>query len=278
MLEGRKTFQRDEDQWIEIPVPPIISEYMFQQAQNRLDENAKHSRRKPKRGRFYLLRGMIFCVHCRKPYVCQAISAGKNRRLRPSLVYRHRLKEGHCMNMQLNANPIEADVWRKVVQVILNPEKLLEGYQLTHEQSQAALHMKREHLRTLHEAEKSLKDKRTQLNILYSDVQVNMSREEYLEGRLVINEELESIGKQIEETEAEIADIPTPADLETFARFTAEVREYVLGNIDPPVSDKRRMLELLNVKVWIDEDGNNSISGSFPQNSDDGTRSFKWTQ
>ncbi len=268
-LEGRETHKRDAREWIEVAIPAIIPEYMFQQAQKRLDENSKHSRRKPKRGRFYLLRGMIYCTVCNKPYVCQAVSVGKNRRKRPTLVYRHRLSEGHCMNAQISASFVESEVWGKMVELIMEPEKLLDGYQLSHEQSQAKLQQKQEHLRTLHDAREKVKKNRTQLTIIYSDVDLGMTKDEYLESRLILNQELENIEAQIAEVEAEISSIPTHVDLATFRDFTAEIREYVTGNIEPPPADKRRMLELLNIKVWIDENGEIELTGSFPKNQGD---------
>ncbi len=268
-LDGRQIRSRDRSEWIEIPIPPIISEYLFQQAQKRLKENSKHLRREPKKGRFYLLRGLIFCAVCEKPYICQAVPAGKNRRLRPSLIYRHRKQEGHCMNAQISAASVEGEVWDKLVGLIMKPEKLIDGYKRSHDQSRANLRQKQEYLQTLLEKRDKLIRQKSQLNIMYSDVDLRMTKEEFMDAKLILDQALDEVTEQVAETEAEIISLPTPADLETFADFTAEIREYLLGNIDPPPADKRRMLELLDFKVLVNEDKAFKITGSFPQNGDE---------
>ena len=50
-------------EWIEIPVPAIISEELFQAVQHQLDENRKHARQR-RRGAAYLLQGLTVCGHC----------------------------------------------------------------------------------------------------------------------------------------------------------------------------------------------------------------------
>lgn len=265
-LHGRTIQERDSKDWIEIKIPSLISTYIFRTAAERLEGNRKHVRRSPKRGRFYLLGGMVFCTKCKRPYVCQAAKNSTRRRHRPGLIYRHRLSEGHCSNRQLSADYLEAIVWEEMVKLINEPEQLLQGYQSAQEHSGVRLEQKHEQLKTLHGALEAVKTKRAQLTFIYSDPEVQMSREEFLELRLQLNTELEEIEKQIEDLEVEIASMPTPADLKTFTNFTAEIREYTLGNIEPTVADKRRLLELLNVKVWLDQGEIVSITGNFPKN------------
>ena len=279
-LGGRTVEARDSNEWIHIPIPAIITPYMFHQAQKRLLQNKKHTRRKPKRGRFYLLRGMVFCKKCLKPYVCQANNIGNRKQARPTLIYRHRLKEGHCMNRQISAPSLDNEVWERVAEIIMEPQKLFEGYEKSYEQNMQNQLLKQEQLKSLKEAEKSLKQKKAQLTLIYSDVEIGMSKEEYLEAKLLLDQQLSDVLDQVSEIEADLAALPTPADLETFTNFTAEIRQYINGNVNPPLNERRRLLELLNVKVWINEDGNMSIEGNFPQNRGGGDvmRALYWTQ
>jgi site-specific DNA recombinase len=55
--------ERPKEEWIGLSVPPIISEDLFQKAQNRLRENKKVASRNRKRT--YLYAGILFCGYCR---------------------------------------------------------------------------------------------------------------------------------------------------------------------------------------------------------------------
>src|SRR5690606_25488004 len=86
---------RDESEWIEISIPPIIDLLTFNSAQERFAQNKLTRRRLPTR--FYLLNGLIFCEECRKPYSGGTKRAtNKNRLKNDSQYYRHREKENGC--------------------------------------------------------------------------------------------------------------------------------------------------------------------------------------
>ena len=53
--------------WIEIPVPALISEELFVAVQQQLEENRKHARAR-RRGAAYLLQGLTVCGHCHYAY------------------------------------------------------------------------------------------------------------------------------------------------------------------------------------------------------------------
>jgi site-specific DNA recombinase len=59
---------RPKEEWIAIPVPPIISREVWEQAQQQLAANARFSPRNNRR-RTYLLRGLVRCDLCGKAYV-----------------------------------------------------------------------------------------------------------------------------------------------------------------------------------------------------------------
>ncbi len=62
--------------------------------------------------------------------------------------------------------------------------------------------------------------------------------------------------------------------METFA---AEVRERLAGNYDPSPEEKRQILELLHVRVWIGIDGGVRVSGWFGQEDETSTRQLSTT-
>ncbi len=123
---GKRLIERDRREWIRIEVTPIIESWIFEEAQMKLDENHKAKRSRP--SRFYLLTGMVFCAECEKPYSTQSQPAGRNRRIVDGQSYRHRVAQGHCINRQISARRLEPIVWDEVVKVILDPEKLHQGY------------------------------------------------------------------------------------------------------------------------------------------------------
>ncbi|MCL4267063.1 MAG: recombinase family protein [Anaerolineae bacterium] len=269
-LTGKIVMPRERNKWIQIEIPPIISRYLFNLAQRRLADNKDHRRRQTKRGRFYLLQGMIFCTRCLKPYVAQTRQAGRGKSVRPSLTYRHRLKEGHCSNKTIAAQTIEIPVWHKVSQLILEPQILLDGYEKSLEQYQQGLGYHRQHLQTLHaEKEKASLKKQALLNS-YLDPEIGLTKEEYLITKSQLENTENDILARIQELEGELASIPTPADLETFEAFTSEIREFILGDVEPLPFEKRRLFALMNIKVWIDPDGGAiEITGSFHRTGDD---------
>ncbi|MCP4379293.1 MAG: recombinase family protein [bacterium] len=63
----------DRDTWIEIPVPPLVSEELFQAVQHQLDENRKRARI-GSRGACYLLQGLTVCGHCHYAYYGKKVS------------------------------------------------------------------------------------------------------------------------------------------------------------------------------------------------------------
>jgi site-specific DNA recombinase len=54
--------ERPKEEWVELSVPPIVSEELFERVQNRLRENRELASRNTKRT--YLYGGVIFCGYC----------------------------------------------------------------------------------------------------------------------------------------------------------------------------------------------------------------------
>ena len=71
--KGGSTVRTDPSHWIEIPVPAIISEALFQSVQEQLAENRKTARQRSD-GAVYLLQGLVTCGHCRYAYYGKKIS------------------------------------------------------------------------------------------------------------------------------------------------------------------------------------------------------------
>ena len=58
--------ERPREEWIEIPVPALVSEEQFAQAQEQLEAKKRHARRRTKEPT--LLQGMLVCRRCSYAY------------------------------------------------------------------------------------------------------------------------------------------------------------------------------------------------------------------
>src|SRR5690606_20313007 len=200
----------------------------------------------PKRGRFYLLRSLIVCRHCRKPYVAQARKAGKRSR-KPHLVYRHRKSEGHCTNHQLSASSIESFVWKQVREAIMNPEVLMRGYEKALKEQEGRLVDARKRLAIIQERRTMSEQKKQNLIDLFLENRID--RDEFDAVRARLSEEINRLDVVIEELEEEIGQQPVAPDLASFRAFTEEIRTFIIESGEPPVTQKRRIFETLDVTV-----------------------------
>jgi len=224
-------------------------------------------RAQPKR--FYLLTGMVFCKDCGRPYITQTQLAGKERRLNDAPVYRHRAKEGHCTNRTVSARRLEPIVWDEVVRILLDPTKLREGYEGSLEQQEQTRSRHKAHLETLQQQLHKLDKERNNLTELYIDPDVKMTKTEFLDQKARIDAEESSIIRDMEKLQVELANLPTPADLETLEIFAEKIRARLNGNYEPTPEEKRKILQLLHAKVWIGNDGRVTVSGWFDSEEQD---------
>jgi site-specific DNA recombinase len=130
------TVRTDPSDWIEIPVPAIVSEALFQSVQEQLDENRKAARQRS-HGAVYLLQGLTVCGHCRYAYYGKKISKGAAKgNIRHYAYYRcigtdaYRFGgERVCENKQIRTDQLDDLVWQQVVELLANPGRLKTEYE-----------------------------------------------------------------------------------------------------------------------------------------------------
>ena len=119
-LKGRRptgdtaNHDRPRSEWLEIPVPPLISEETFALAHERLAQNTHFARRRTKTPT--LLQGLLVCQHCgyslyrrRRHYRCWGIDG-----------YRH--PHGPvCPNRPVRQDQLDALVWGEVMRLLDDP-------------------------------------------------------------------------------------------------------------------------------------------------------------
>jgi site-specific DNA recombinase len=257
--KGKRLIERSRDEWIEIAIEPIVDEAVFNQAQRRLEHNREVRRRQPRR--FYLLSGMVFCAECGRPYVAQTQKAGSGRRVNDAQAYRHRVKEGHCAGRYISARLLEPAVWDTVVEILLDPENLQRGYEESLAQQGKRRAGKQVHLEELRQKVTKLEQQRRNLNKVYIDPDIGLSKAEYIEQRTEIERGLKEARERIADIERELAAPPSLAKLPEPETFFAAIKESLSGDADLTPKDKRKILELLHIKVLIGLDRSVRIEG-----------------
>jgi site-specific DNA recombinase len=134
--KGYSVVRTERSEWIEIPVPAIVSEELFLAVQNQLDENRKYARER-RRGAAYLLQGLIVCGHCQYAYygkkVGKAAAKGGGRsyayyRCIGTDAYRFG-GERICDNKQVRTDRLDELVWQQVVELLSDPGRLNREYE-----------------------------------------------------------------------------------------------------------------------------------------------------
>lgn len=120
----------DRAEWIEIPVPALISEALFLAVQAQLEENRKYARQR-RRGATYLLQGLTVCGHCHYAYDGKTVSKAAAKGGRDYAYYRcigtdaYRFGgERLCDNKQVRTDDLDDLVWQQVVALLANPARL----------------------------------------------------------------------------------------------------------------------------------------------------------
>ncbi len=125
----RSSKLRPKEEWIEVPVPPIVTEAEWELAQEILKKNAKTSTRNSKKGE-WLLSGFTRCGICRVFTLSAIVGGTKNTRIRYYGCYsssseKSRLKTSPCRSPYIHADLLERRVWEEIEQVIYNPKRIL---------------------------------------------------------------------------------------------------------------------------------------------------------
>ena len=259
--------ERDKSQWIEIPTTPIIEEWLYLEAQKRFSENLERKRRMP--SRFYMLTGMIICDNCNRPYITQTYPVDKQRRKTEGQIYRHRTSRGHCSNRHFRAQDIEPVVWREIVAILKDTKRLREGYEAALEQHQAIYVRHKAHMETLRKKAEKLDQSMKNLTAAYIDPDLRMSKADFLDQKVRIEDELALVDKEMGKISEEMKQVPSIAELDCLEEYARRIC-HRLDTVDPTPEEKRHILQLLHVEVRVDLEKNIRLDGWFSPEEDDG--------
>jgi site-specific DNA recombinase len=137
-LQPKKAYSTHDvppEQWLHVPVPPIVDAALFDAVQEQLQENRQRARAS-KRGARYLLQGLLVCACCGYAYYGKAISpSARKHHPRDYAYYRCIGSDAHrfggvrlCGNKQLRTDLVDEAVWQEVCQLLEHPERLEQEY------------------------------------------------------------------------------------------------------------------------------------------------------
>jgi site-specific DNA recombinase len=128
-----RKIQRPCDEWIVVPVPPIVDEELWEKANQLLDQNIGKGRHIPKEP--FLLTGLVKCATCGHAYVGgRRIKQGKREQTWRLNFYRCAAKSSRlpqvkheisCNQSQISCSKLDNAVWSTISRVLLEPHKLV---------------------------------------------------------------------------------------------------------------------------------------------------------
>jgi site-specific DNA recombinase len=115
--------ERPRTEWIEVPVPALVSEEVFTWAQEQLEKNRRHSPRRTVEPT--LLQGMLVCEQCGYALYRTSTHTSKQRlnyyRYLGSDGYR-RLRGPVCTNRPIRQDYLDEFVWSEIVRLLDDPD------------------------------------------------------------------------------------------------------------------------------------------------------------
>ena len=114
--------EKPREQWIGIPVPPLVSEETYALAQEQLEKNKRHATRRTKEPT--LLQSMLVCKQCGYAYYRSSTRTSKRKlyyyRCLGSDNYRH-LGGRVCENRPIRQDYLDVLVWKEIIRLLQEP-------------------------------------------------------------------------------------------------------------------------------------------------------------
>ena len=130
--------QRPRSEWIVVPVPRLVDDELFNRVQERIKENKRFSRRRLKRTKVYLLKGLLKCGLCGYAYIGMTCTASPKRDGKREHSYyvcamRSTLRQvgctARCQGERLLVAGADEVVWATVRDLLLDSDALAEKLQ-----------------------------------------------------------------------------------------------------------------------------------------------------
>ncbi|MBE2199609.1 MAG: recombinase family protein [Anaerolinea sp.] len=131
-LERPRYQQRPVDEWIEVAVPPLVDEKIWQQAQEKRHMNQQNAQRNSRRA--YLLRGLLVCAIC--GHTLQGRAQGGHTYYRCSHGGKQRSVGVPAHTCTIRGDMAEAQVWAALTDLLRQPEQIEAAWKTQQETEQ----------------------------------------------------------------------------------------------------------------------------------------------
>lgn len=248
--------ERPEEEWILVPVPRIVSDKVWDDAQRAMKQNQATASRNSKRE--YLLTGLTKCAHCGRAYIVGSRgSMAQKSGDRGDQYYRcsrEEHKKLNCPQRGITVRKLEAAVWNAVLSIILDTSLVSESLDRklnsdSNDQLMSDIGYIKKRLEEL--PERDLKAKRAYNADIYT-------LDEFSAERKLIKQQQHELETQLQALEKKLV---TPEHVAEQKQFLMAVCEKAKGmNLDGvvPFEAKRRIIRLMVDKITVD-----TVNGVF---------------
>jgi site-specific DNA recombinase len=237
-----------KEAWIPIPVPAIISQEMFDQAQARLALNKQFARRN-NTDHLYLLRGLVSCGQCRlscfgrqcSPNYSYYVCRGRSDFLRAA-------QGDRCRARYAPVEPLDELVWQDLVELVSQPEQIIQALQRaqTGEWLPQQLQARRQ---SLNQALAHLARQEERLLEAYLAEVIDLAEME--RKRQDIAQKQQALERQVRQLEAQLhKQVEIDAIAPSIEAFCQRVQQ---GLAHATFDQKRELVELLIDRVIVDD-------------------------
>jgi site-specific DNA recombinase len=232
------------EHWIEVSVPAIVSEEIWQRAQERLEENKRLSKRNAKYE--YLVGRRVSCGHCGTP-MAGTITGGKY------LYYFCPARRGDrvakdCDNRYFRVNQVDAAVWGWIKELLLNPEALRQNLEEQQAEQERANQPLRDRLAVVDDL---LVENQRQWDRLFDDYFKDFPEEVLTERKMRLRDTIAVLEKEradlVTTLEAMTLSDNQIMTIEDFARKVAGG----LAKAETDFEARRQIINLLDVRVTL---------------------------
>ena len=235
--------ERPREEWIEISTPVILTESVWQPAQERLQMNKKFARRNNKR-HVYLLRSVLMCSTCGRTLIGRTNSNG-------SFYYcpnggKHRSPDVPQHRCTMPGHIIEPLIWQEISRLLHNPTLMIDAWQ-----SQNGGKMNNpDEIERLQVRKRKLERQWMRLLDLYQDGHINKTeiekRKASLDGaRQVLEERLRQQTRQTRQEKIQA---------ETVQNFTAFAKQIEASLESPSTELQQEVIRLLIDHIVVEQD------------------------
>jgi site-specific DNA recombinase len=230
---------RPREEWIEVQVPPLVSESNFTKAKERMVKNKEQSQRSIRRK--YLLSRRLRCGKCGYTF------AGRTRKGHNQF-YRCKGREQKpysvCDMPAFRTDMVDNAVWDWVISLLLDPNNIIEGLRGMQEESRRKNKTLYDRLDLIQERLEDTLQQQEKLVDLY--LSGRFDKDVLLERKYRLETKIASLYKEKDQLSAHLGEIDyTEKDIANIEGFCESIRE----NLDQVTYEgKRRILDLLDVR------------------------------